>query len=244
MASGNDLESDVIAFYINTGMLRQKGARTIARPITTSNPSLNSTPGCLKVVDTFRTASAGRWRGGRPGGRPGGRLGGRRLARLDATDRAYCVRPVLHKARGGRWRMSGNNWQVHIANGSYNWIAPTLDHSVLQGPRKLLLQLHARHLIPCRWLGLLGQCCPGSQRGRRGGPADSRNKRHEIPPNTPAITFARRFRATILRAGFMVSTFRSSTCRCCTRRPRGLAPQAARHMRMRSTKPLIAGDGV
>ena len=197
------------------------------------------------------TASAGRndgWRGGRPRGRPGGRLGGRRClgsrSRLEATDRAYCVRPVLHKARGGRWRMSGNNWQVHIANGSYNWIAPTLDHSVLQGPRKLLLQLHARHLIPCRWLGLLGQCCPGSQRGRRGGPADSRNKRHEIPPNTPAITFARRFRATILRAGFMVSTFRSSTCRCCTRRPRGLAPQAARHMRMRSTKPLIAGDGV
>jgi hypothetical protein len=76
--------------------------------------------------------------------------------------------------------MSGNNWQVHIANGSYNWIAPTLDHSVLQGPRKLLLQVHARHLIPCRWLGLLGQCCPGSQRGCRGGPADSRNKRHEI----------------------------------------------------------------
>ena len=36
MASGNDLESDVIAFNINTGMLRQKGARTIAKPITTS----------------------------------------------------------------------------------------------------------------------------------------------------------------------------------------------------------------
>ena len=31
MASGNDLESDVIAFNINTGMLRQKGAQTIAR---------------------------------------------------------------------------------------------------------------------------------------------------------------------------------------------------------------------
>ena len=64
VASGNDLESDVIAFNINTGMLRQKGARTIARPITTSNqsteensktPSLNSTLGCLKVVDTFRS---------------------------------------------------------------------------------------------------------------------------------------------------------------------------------------------
>jgi len=36
VASGNDLESDVIAFNISTGMLGQKGARTIARPITTS----------------------------------------------------------------------------------------------------------------------------------------------------------------------------------------------------------------
>ena len=35
MASGNDLETDVIAFNINTGMLGQKGARTIAKPITT-----------------------------------------------------------------------------------------------------------------------------------------------------------------------------------------------------------------
>jgi len=35
----NDLESDVIAFNRNTGMPRQKGAQTIARPITTSiNP--------------------------------------------------------------------------------------------------------------------------------------------------------------------------------------------------------------
>jgi hypothetical protein len=64
VASGNDLESNVIAFNRNTRMLRQKGARTIARPITTSNqsteenfknPSLNSTLGCLKVVDTFRS---------------------------------------------------------------------------------------------------------------------------------------------------------------------------------------------
>gem|GEM_PF-5199055 len=39
VASGNDLESDVIAFNRNTGMLRQKGAQTNARPITTSiNP--------------------------------------------------------------------------------------------------------------------------------------------------------------------------------------------------------------
>jgi len=36
MASGNDLESDVIAFNMNTAMLGQKGARTIAKPITTS----------------------------------------------------------------------------------------------------------------------------------------------------------------------------------------------------------------
>jgi hypothetical protein len=199
-----------------------------------------------------QTVSAGRWRGWRPGGRLGGRLGGRRclgsrrgrLARLEAADRADCVRPVLHKAGGGRWRMSGNNWQVHIANGSDNWIAPALDHSVLQGARKLLLQLHARHLIPCRWLGLLGQCCPGSQRGRRGGPADSRNKRHEIPPNTPAITFVRRFRATILRAGFMVSTFRSSTCRCCTRRPREADTASGSLHATQTPKPLTAGDGI
>ena len=39
VASGNDLESNVIAFNRNTGMLRQKGAQTIARPITISiNP--------------------------------------------------------------------------------------------------------------------------------------------------------------------------------------------------------------
>jgi hypothetical protein len=39
VASGNDLESDVIAFNRNTEMPRQKGAQTIARPITTSiNP--------------------------------------------------------------------------------------------------------------------------------------------------------------------------------------------------------------
>jgi hypothetical protein len=39
VASGDDLEPDVIAFNINTGMLRQKGPQTIARPITTSiNP--------------------------------------------------------------------------------------------------------------------------------------------------------------------------------------------------------------
>jgi hypothetical protein len=39
VASGNDLESNVIAFNRNTGMPRQKGAQTIARPITTSiNP--------------------------------------------------------------------------------------------------------------------------------------------------------------------------------------------------------------
>jgi hypothetical protein len=39
VASGNDLESDIIAFNRNTGMLRQKGAGTIARPITASiNP--------------------------------------------------------------------------------------------------------------------------------------------------------------------------------------------------------------
>jgi hypothetical protein len=40
------LESDVIAFNINTGMLRQKGARTIARPITTS---INSPKKTLKI---------------------------------------------------------------------------------------------------------------------------------------------------------------------------------------------------
>jgi hypothetical protein len=39
VASGNDLESNVIAFNRNTGMFRQKGAQTIARPITISiNP--------------------------------------------------------------------------------------------------------------------------------------------------------------------------------------------------------------
>ena len=39
VASGNDLESNVIAFNRNTGMLRQKGAQIIARPITISiNP--------------------------------------------------------------------------------------------------------------------------------------------------------------------------------------------------------------
>jgi hypothetical protein len=36
VASGDDLKSDVIAFNINTRMLRQKGVRTLARPITTS----------------------------------------------------------------------------------------------------------------------------------------------------------------------------------------------------------------
>jgi hypothetical protein len=46
MASGNDLEPDVIAFNINTGMLGQKGARTIARPITTS---INSSKKTLKI---------------------------------------------------------------------------------------------------------------------------------------------------------------------------------------------------
>jgi hypothetical protein len=105
--------------------------------------------------------------------------------------------------------MSGNNWQVHIANGSRRWIAPTLDHGVLQGARKLLLQLHARHRLPCRWLALLGQCCPGSEHRRRGGPADSRHKRHEEPTFSSATTAD--FRATILRAGVMVSTFRSPT---------------------------------
>jgi hypothetical protein len=43
MASGNDLGTDVIAFNINTGMLGQKGARTIARPITTSIDSPKKT---------------------------------------------------------------------------------------------------------------------------------------------------------------------------------------------------------
>ena len=33
VASGDDLEPDVIAFNINTGMLRQKGPQTIARPL-------------------------------------------------------------------------------------------------------------------------------------------------------------------------------------------------------------------
>jgi hypothetical protein len=65
MASGNDLESDVIAFNINTGMLRQKGAPNHRKANydldqfteeNSKNPSLNSTLGCLKVVDTFRTS--------------------------------------------------------------------------------------------------------------------------------------------------------------------------------------------
>src|ERR1700693_2561539 len=65
MASGNALETDVIAFNINTGMLGQKGARTIRKANydldrlteeNSKNPSLNSTLGCLKVVDTFRDA--------------------------------------------------------------------------------------------------------------------------------------------------------------------------------------------
>jgi hypothetical protein len=43
MASGNDLETDVIAFNINTAMLGQKGAPTIARPITTSIDSPKKT---------------------------------------------------------------------------------------------------------------------------------------------------------------------------------------------------------
>jgi hypothetical protein len=39
-------------------------------------------------------------------------------------------------------------------------IAPTLDHGVLQRVRKLLLQLHARHRLPFRWLALLANVAP------------------------------------------------------------------------------------
>jgi hypothetical protein len=60
MASGNDLETDVIAFNINTERSpnHRKANYDLDRLTeeNSKNPSLNSTLGCLKVVDTFRCA--------------------------------------------------------------------------------------------------------------------------------------------------------------------------------------------